>query len=352
MFCPQCGTRIQDGASFCPGCGKPVAEMPRAQMINPGEAEGQPGNINPGTVLAESVKYSAKLFFLCIAAALIICAVIGVIVWFVEYRDKPKVYNGAKEKSQTVWEEEGLSIKATGLSHERVIMDALILKVKNKTGHDLTIKAVSGAVNGACVPVSLEETVAQGQTQDMRLEIDLASCYTSDLNVSTPGIFTLELLALDAASGEELYRSGLVTVRTTKAEEEQNASFSPYFEERTELFDKSGIRVETFGYLLDPIGPGFGIENNSDNTVKVTIRIQKISGVEMRTDEHYYIKSAVIQPGTIGACYTPAYFAELQQIDEETPIFPVTDYSGTVTVSDAYDGTVIWEEPFDYAKAE
>ena len=53
-----------------------------------------------------------------------------------------------------------------------------------------------------------------------------------------------------------MYRSGFLTVNTTKASLEQKTSLNGYYDKHDELFDQSGVRVESFGYLLDPIGPG------------------------------------------------------------------------------------------------
>ncbi len=341
MFCPNCGAQFMGGEAFCSNCGKALPQMPRPQAQFSDEAKKWQQPVSP-------FKFFVKVAGLCIGAAVLICAIIGVIVYFVEYSDRPNAYNGAKVKSQTIWEKGGLSVKATKLTDSRVLRDALILKVKNGTGQDLKIRAVSVAVNGLYVPSELEQTVPDGKTEELGLEMDIRSFYTEDFGIKTPGIFTLELQALDPSSGEERYRSGLLTVKTTKADLKQNASFTGYFDEFTDLIDEGGIKVGTFGYLLDPIGPCFGIENNTDRTVRVTIRTETISGVEMRKDDHYYTGIAVIQPGAKGACLTPAYFEELKEMDAKTPIFPVTKFTGSCAVYDAYDGTILWEKPFEY----
>lgn len=349
MFCTNCGKQIKEGASICPHCGKSVSQMVRAVAPDDSTDSEQ---ISPSKVIKQTLSFYAKLLALVVGAALTICFVIGVIVWFVEYKDRTKPYNGAKVKTQTIWEESGLSVKATKLTNDRVLRDALIFKVKNNSGRNLTIQCISFAVNGISVPANLDDTIANGEKKDIRLEMDLGSSYMKKLGVETPGVFTIELSALEASSGEEVFRSGFLTVNTTKASLEQHPSLNGYYDRHYGLYDQNGVRVQSFGYLLDPIGPGFGIENSFERSVKVTIRIKTISGQEMREDDHYYIGSSVIQPGTIGALYTPAYFEELQRMDVETPIFPVTKFSGLCTVTDAHDGSVIWEEPFTYTEAK
>ena len=99
MFCPNCGTQLADGAQFCPNCGKQMAQMARAQFDHGGAAE-QPPEENGFKALGRTMGYMAKFWFLCAVGAIAICAVIGIIVWRVEYADGPKPFDGAKVKAE------------------------------------------------------------------------------------------------------------------------------------------------------------------------------------------------------------------------------------------------------------
>ncbi|MBQ7556791.1 MAG: hypothetical protein IJT00_01890, partial [Lachnospiraceae bacterium] len=275
-----------------------------------------------GRALWETAKNGAKLFLLIVAATLIIAAVIGVVVWKVEYSGDPGPFNGAKVKKQTVWEADGLKVDTVKLEHPVYGHDALVLKVKNGSGRDLAIKSVSFAMNGGSLMSVLDQTVAAGETRKVNLEFEN---YADYLGVDTPGIFTFELEADDPATGDEILRSGILTVRTTKAENMQTASFKGYFDKYTELFEESGIKVGSYGYLLSPIGPGFGIDNTTDRPVEVTITVDEISSRGVTPDGQHYRKSAVIQAGTIGNCFVWADFEELRAMDGDGQgeIFPV-----------------------------
>ncbi len=349
MFCPNCGTQLADDARFCPDCGTQLEQMARAQFDYGGDAAEQPQEENGFQALGRTMGYMAKFWFLCAVAAIAICAVIGVIVWLVESKDDPKPFNGAMVKAQTVWDASGLHVESAKLVDPDFGYDALVLKVKNETGRDLTIRAISLAINGASDYAYLEQTAPNGKTQEMNLGMDY---YHKYLGVETPGTLTFELQALDPSGGEEVLRSGILTVRTTMAENVQNASFKGYFDKYTDLFEESGIRVGTFGYLADPIGPGFGFDNTTGKPIRVTVEIKSISGREMIARDKYYINSAVIQQGAIGTCFVRSDFEQLKRMDVDGngDVFPVKKMTGIVTIENAYDGSLIAEVPFDYSE--
>ena len=348
MFCPNCGTELDNGAEFCSGCGKPLSRVMRARMNAGDDIPNAKKGMSLGRAIWETAKNGAKLFLLIVAATLIIAAVIGVVVWKVEYSGDPGPFNGAKVKKQTIWEAEGLKVDTVKLEHPVYGYDALVLKVKNGSGRDLAIKSVSFAINGGSVMSELEQTVPFGETQKINLEFEN---YADYLGVDTPGVFTFELEAEEPATGDEVLRSDILTVRTTKAENMQTASFRGYFDKYKELFEESGIKVGSYGYLLSPIGPGFGIDNTTGNSVEVTITVDRISGREVQPDGQHYRKSAVIQSGTIGNCFVWADFEQLKAMDGDGngEIFPVHNFSGTCEITNAYDGSVIASVPFTYS---
>ncbi|MBR5116777.1 MAG: zinc-ribbon domain-containing protein [Lachnospiraceae bacterium] len=352
MFCPNCGTELANGAAFCPKCGTPLQQMATAQFnYGNGQTE-EPKEQSTLSAVGHTIGYMGKLAFLCAIAAIAICAVIGLIVWKVEYSDGPKPFNGAKIKAQTIWQENGLSVDATKLVDPDIDRDALVLKVKNETGRDLNIKAVSLAVNGTSVPAYLEQTAPNGKTQEMKLEMD---DYLADyLGVDTPSVLSLELQALDPSSGEEVFRSDIIIVNTSITDPPQKPSYTGYFSKFSELFDIGGLKIGSFGYLADPIGPGFTVDNPTGSSVRVEFTVTEISGREVKPRDNYYRKSAVIQAGTIGACFVHSNFEELKMMDGDGngDVFPVTQMVGSIAVYDAYDGTLIKEQTFTYDEAQ
>lgn len=49
MFCPNCGTKLPEGAAFCPGCGAPADNTPPGPDVNPGGWWKQSGQGGPAT---------------------------------------------------------------------------------------------------------------------------------------------------------------------------------------------------------------------------------------------------------------------------------------------------------------
>ncbi len=355
MFCPNCGTQMADDAQFCPSCGKQLAQMARAQFDHGGAVD-QPQEEKGLKALGRTMGHMAKLWFLCAIGAIAICAVIGIIVWRVEYADGPKPFDGAKVKAQTIWDTNGLSVEVTKLVSPDADPDYLALKVNNNTGRDLTIRSVSCAINGGSVASSLEQKAENGKATTMKFEMDLHHVDVDHLGIKTPGTLTLELQALDPASWEEVLRSGVLTVNTTKKEEAPPSSFD-YFGKKQHLFDREGISVSSFGYVAAVNAPCIGIENASDRSVRVEMRVDRINDREFRQRDKYYNGSTVVQQGAIGVCYAPADFTELQLMDAEGDFeygnfFPVTSFSGSCTIYDACDGSKIDEIPFDYTESE
>ena len=193
----------------------------------------------------------------------------------------------------------------------------------------------------------LDSTVLNGKTEEVKLEMEGQEYY---LGVETPGVLTLELLAENPSSGEVVLHSDILTVKTTEAENANEASITGYFDKYNKLFDKDGINVGSFGYLIDPIGPGFGIDNKTDKAVRADFVVTSISGRELRPTNRFYQKSSVIQAGSIGCCFVHSNFEELKQMDSDGKgdVFPVKTFSGVCSLYDAVDNSLIAEVPFTY----
>lgn len=347
MFCSNCGKQLEEGAAFCANCGTPISKMRMAESPSFIDKEMAQKNVGMRDAVVESLKIQAKLIFLVVFAAAFIAAGIGLIAYVTEHHDDPKPFNSAKIKAQTIWEADGLKVDAKKLVNQKFERDALLLKVKNSTGQDLTIKSASFAINGGSVQSHLDSTVLNGKTEEVKLEMEGQEYY---LGVETPGVLTLELLAENPSSGEVVLHSDILTVKTTEAENANEASITGYFDKYNKLFDKDGINVGSFGYLIDPIGPGFGIDNKTDKAVRADFVVTSISGRELRPTNRFYQKSSVIQAGSIGCCFVHSNFEELKQMDSDGKgdVFPVKTFSGVCSLYDAVDNSLIAEVPFTY----
>lgn len=89
MFCPKCGSQVQDGARFCPSCGysfegrattAPTTTTPNPNIVTPKTVtEGVPGATpSPDTQAATKPKKKLVTVIAVAAAAVVLCVALGV----------------------------------------------------------------------------------------------------------------------------------------------------------------------------------------------------------------------------------------------------------------------------------
>lgn len=79
MYCPKCGTQINEGAAFCPQCGTPISTPSQSQRAAAQEQNFQPQNFqnNEGTFNTVTAhKKKKKGIIIAIIAVLLIAGAI------------------------------------------------------------------------------------------------------------------------------------------------------------------------------------------------------------------------------------------------------------------------------------
>ena len=250
-----------------------------------------------------------------------------------------KPFGGAKVKEQKVWQTDGLTVTATELGYldgGRMEQPALFLKVNNGTSQDLVLRCDTPVVNGTAMHTVLEAEAPAGGGIDTALPLDRRSLY--DLQIRTVGEIVMKLTACEKSSGNAVYTSGPLTVRTTKAKKADEPRY-PY---STDVFyEKDGISLATtslYPAYSDTSGAvGFYVVNDTDRDILVRQKEAAVNGTPYQRDGSF-----VFPAGTKGTFYLELVLAELEAV------LPMEELTGTVELSDVESGGKIAEAEFRF----
>ena len=333
MYCRNCGSRIDDGSAVCPVCGEVFSGAG-----DPGQHSGRKSGKKPR-------EGKPLVLFICLG----VLAAAALFVYFVlkpEFGGREKPYGGAKLKKQKIWDNELLTVTAEGIddaSGEYYYCDAVGLTVSNRSGGPLTLSCLSMAVNGASVQPVLSEEIPPGETVKAELVMDNYSL--DDMMVKTVDTITMEFTAADPA-GNVLARSGILSAATTK---KGKGDQPEHKYEAQPLFEEGGVSVGSEGFR--PVGTTmrygvcFHVDNESGGAVRFLARDIVLNDLPYDTKAE-----GCFQSGTLGVCYARTDFAELEKIDKERPLFPITAVSGICELYSAESGEKLAEFPFEYRK--
>lgn len=336
MFCTVCGAKNDDNAQVCVNCGadlnaqktqvfgEPVSERERFMAANggyTGEAEGKKALV-------------VILIILGVILALIVAGILAFYILVIKKSDDMKkeaqeeFYNtegrrmGEKLlepieiKEQTIYDSDVFAVKASYFGDPlddkvhsgRIDMpcSGLFLKVKNKTGKDISVDCLSIAFNKAASTFApeLELTVPAGGVEVGMIkifEITSRMSWRQDMKMVSVEDITLELRAKDPASGEVLEDTGIISVKT---ESKGNTVPKCNYESRLhEFYSANGITLADCGCTAADFRDGGGVAIYVENNTSSTISLDLEGDVDIDGVSVPGTMEDSIQAGARGICY-------------------------------------------------
>ena len=271
---------------------------------------------------------------------IVLVAAIFAIVFFPMFdnsEDKP--FGGAKIKKQEIWAADGLSLTAEELAAsggDYRPQLAVSLSIKNDTQQDLRLVCEGLAVNGAAMQSDFTAELPKGTSTGALLRLDDRVLY--DMGIRTVGSIRMEFAAYEPASGKLLYRSGPLTLTTTKAKK-ADVPKSPYSINR--FYEQDGIMLASTSlypaYTDKSSAVGFYVENNTDRDIAVTPKDTAVDGKAYPKDGSF-----VFPAGTRGTFYLELAWDELEDV------LPMEKLTGSFMVADRETGAPVAEAPFEF----
>ncbi|MBQ1423230.1 MAG: hypothetical protein IIY96_02180 [Lachnospiraceae bacterium] len=261
---------------------------------------------------------------------------------------------GAKVKTQEIWSADGLTVTTAGTgryisgSKER---DALYLKVKNDGSSAKILRCTGLTANGAAVQPELKIEAAPGASTDGTLLFDRSSLY--DMQVTYVGEIGLELAAYDAASTAETARSGMITLKTSKA---KKADTPVFLHSADGFYDSDGIRLATadlsVAYTEASSALRFYAENASGTDIRIIPTEIRVDGkpyeVQQKNvdgsvrDSRGVGEGYIFPAGSKGSFYYELEWGPLEDV------LPLDEVTGVMEIYDNRDGTLLREAEFSY----
>ena len=267
MFCPNCGKQIPDDSAFCGECGTRLRQEPEQQGWR-----AQPSAAYPVQKRRPIVLYMGLAVLLVIAAA-----VVSLVLWNARANNP---LHGAKLKRQTIWEENGLRVEATGLRYEEysAYPYQIELKISNQSGRALTVQCDAATVNGYAVDRVMSIDIPAGGSVTDALSISERSMRRAGIEVI--GTVDLILSAFDSDTYDNGFRSDVLTFQTNKKVSQESQSVRGEV-----LSDQNGIKLSYVTYYPqyddDHQALEFYIENNTGAPLAFHERATAAGGVEI-----------------------------------------------------------------------
>ena len=152
MFCPKCGTKIEDGGKFCPSCGTLVTGNPVTPVqtdapaaegtysaqapVTPVQQEGAPNKEKKPKDPNKKSIFKNKFFYIGIASALAILAVVLILV------NQPKKFNIEKYIKVTYSGVDGYGKASVRLDKNALKNDIYNKVFKKKSSTDSAVSAI------------------------------------------------------------------------------------------------------------------------------------------------------------------------------------------------------------------
>ena len=271
---------------------------------------------------------------------IVFVAVVFAVVFHSMFDDSDmKPFGGAKVKEQKIWETDGLIVSATELGYmdgDRKEQPALFLKINNGTSQDLVLRCDALSVNNTAMHTALAAEAAAGSVVDTALPLDRRSLY--DLQIRTVGEIVAKLSACEKGSGNVLYSSGPLTIKTSKSKKSDEPKY-PY--SVNTFYEKDGIKLATTSlfpaYTDASSAVGFYVKNSTDRDILIRQKEAAVNGTPYQR-----AGSFVFPAGTEGTFYLELDWAELEAV------LPMKELTGSVEICYAEDGGKITEANFSF----
>ncbi len=336
MFCTVCGTQNNDNASVCTNCGADLNTQ-KIQVFGEPQSERERFMAANGGYTSEADKKKAVVVILVILGVILALIVAGILAFYILVikksddmkkeaqeifyntegrRMSEQLLEPIEIKEQTIYDSDVFAVKASYFGDAlddrvhsgRIDMpcSGLFLKVKNKTGKDIRVDCLSTAFNKAASTFApeLDLTVPAGSVEVGMIkiyEITSRMSWRQDMKMVSVEDITLELRAADAAWGEALEDTGIISVKTKS--KGNTVPKCNYASKLHEFYSSGGIILADCGCTVAEFRDGGGVaiyvENNTSSTISLALEGDvDIEGVSVPgTMENS------IQAGAKGICY-------------------------------------------------
>lgn len=196
-----------------------------------------------------------------------------------EKKEVFKIDDGATIEKQVLLDRQGIRITALSLDYSGFFGPQIVALVENGSSHNITVQSRNASVNGAMVESNFTLDIPAGESRE-----DTVRFSESDLEIygiTVVNELEFGILISDSQNWETVVSAEQIRV-VTSAEPVETELLADYSEE---VYNRGGIRIcaKKEKQALSPLGVKifFGIENNTERSLKVQTRQVAVDGTAL-----------------------------------------------------------------------
>ena len=239
-------------------------------------------------------------------------------------------------EEQSIYEKDGVSVKATAIRYDTVHGPQIVFSVKNDTENDLLIQNRYTTVNGFMMKPEINAKIPKKKTTECEMSLPYIDLAMADIHSLNTVEFSLRLL--DSKTYQELDVTDIVKLKLQNTSGPQAA----YDVSGQTAYDKDGVKVVLQGIKKDTLFESSCVlmvymENHTGRTVCIKNKKLTVNGYDITTS-----MTSTILPDQRAVDKIELYDQDLEEygittIDSVKVSFEIYDYEDWKLIADSKD---------------